>query len=99
MLSAAAAAGFGASGPVARASGLDLDLRRDEPYLAYGELTVPVVTRTAGDAHARFEVLLDQLYVSLDLAEQCLARVDQLTGPVNVRLPKVVKAPEGHTHA
>ena len=99
VLSAEQAAGYGASGPVARASGLDLDLRRDEPYLAYGELSVPVVTRTAGDAHARFECLLDQIFVSLDLARNCLDRVDRLTGPVNVRLPKVVRAPEGHTYA
>ncbi|WP_326549866.1 NADH-quinone oxidoreductase subunit D [Micromonospora sp. NBC_01813] len=99
VLDADTAAAFGASGPVARASGLDLDLRRDEPYLAYGELDVPVVTRSTGDCHARFEVLLDQVYVSLDLARRCLDRVDQLTGPVNVRLPKVVKAPEGHTYA
>ncbi|MDG6100703.1 NADH-quinone oxidoreductase subunit D [Dactylosporangium aurantiacum] len=99
VLSAADAAAFGASGPVARASGLDFDLRRDEPYLAYGSLTVPVVTRTAGDCHARFEVLLDQVYASLDLAQACLDEVDKVTGPVNVRLPKVVKAPEGHTYA
>ena len=99
VLPADAAAAFGASGPVARASGLDIDLRRDEPYVAYGRLDVPVVTRTAGDCHARFEVLLDQVYVSLDLAEQCLTQVDEISGPVNVRLPKVVKAPEGHTYA
>jgi NADH-quinone oxidoreductase subunit D len=99
VLSAADAAAYGASGPVARASGLDFDLRRDEPYLAYGSLDVPVVTRTAGDCHSRFECLLDQVYVSLDLAEACLTHVDTLTGPVNVRLPKVVKAPEGHTYA
>jgi NADH-quinone oxidoreductase subunit D len=99
VLSAAAAAAYGASGPVARASGLDIDLRRDEPYLAYGQLDVPVVTRSAGDAHARFEVLLDQVYVSLDLANACLDRVDRISGPVNVRLPKVVRAPEGHTYA
>src|SRR5215468_8971748 len=99
VLPAASAAAFGASGPVARASGLDIDLRRDEPYVAYDRLDVPVVTRTAGDCHARFEVLLDQVYVSLDLAEQCLTHVDAVSGPVNVRLPKVVKAPEGHTYA
>jgi NADH-quinone oxidoreductase subunit D len=99
VLPAASAAAFGASGPVARASGLDFDLRRDEPYLAYGSLAVPVVTRTAGDCHSRFEVLLEQVYVSLDLAQACLDRVDQIRGPVNVRLPKVVKAPEGHTYA
>ena len=58
-----------------------------------------MVTRTTGDCHARFECLLDQVYASLDMAETCLAKVDQLTGPVNVRLPKIVKAPEGHTYA
>ena len=47
----------------------------------------------------RFECLLDQVYVSLDLASACLNHVDRLSGPVNVRLPKVVKAPEGHTYA
>jgi NADH-quinone oxidoreductase subunit D len=99
VLPAGTAAAYGASGPVARASGLDIDLRRDEPYLAYGQLDVPVVTRTAGDAHARFEVLLEQVYVSLDLATACLDRVDRISGPVNIRLPKVVKAPEGHTYA
>src|SRR5262249_10907892 len=91
--SAADAAGYGASGPVGRASGLGLDLRRDEPYLAYGSLSVPLVTRAAGDCHARFEVLLEQVWVSLDLAEECLTRVDAVSGPVNVRLPKVVRAP------
>ncbi|MEV0267595.1 NADH-quinone oxidoreductase subunit D [Hamadaea sp. NPDC050747] len=99
VLTAEQAAAYGASGPVGRASGLDFDLRRDDPYLAYDQLDVPVVTRTAGDCHARFEVLLDQVYVSLDLAEQCLDRFDRTSGPVNVRLPKVVKAPEGHTYA
>jgi NADH-quinone oxidoreductase subunit D len=99
VLTAAQAAAYGASGPVGRASGLDFDLRRDEPYLAYGSLNVPVVTRTAGDCHSRFEVMLDQVYASLDLAEQCLEQADRITGPVNVRLPKVVKAPEGHTYA
>ncbi len=99
VLSAETAADYGVSGPAARASGMDFDLRRDEPYLAYDQLDVPIVTRTSGDCHARFECLLDQVYVSLDLAQQCLDKVDTVTGPVNVRLPKVVKAPEGQTYA
>ncbi|WP_049568617.1 NADH-quinone oxidoreductase subunit D [Nonomuraea sp. SBT364] len=91
---------YGVSGPIARASGVDLDLRRDQPYLAYAELPVKVVTRTAGDCHARFEVLLEQLKVSLDLADACVARLRDLPqGPVNQRLPKVLKVPEGHTYA
>jgi NADH-quinone oxidoreductase subunit D len=93
---------YGASGPIARASGVDLDLRRDDPYLAYGELgdVLRVVTRTAGDCQARFECLLDQAYVALDIAEACARRLMELPpGPINVRLPKVLKAPEGHTYA
>ena len=99
VLSLADAKAYGVSGPVGRASGLDVDLRRDEPYLAYGQLPVRVVTRTAGDALARYECVLDQVHTSLDLAEAVLDRLDQIGGPVNVRLPKVVKAPEGHTYA
>jgi NADH-quinone oxidoreductase subunit D len=91
---------YGVSGPIARASGVDFDLRRDEPYLAYGELDVPVVTRTDGDCLARFECLLEQAYVSLNLADACLDRLATLPpGPINTRLPKVLKVPEGATYA
>ena len=97
VLPAADVLAYGVSGPVARASGVALDLRRDEPYLAYGSLDVPLVTRTEGDAHARFCCVVDQLVVSLDLAEQCLVRLPP--GPVSLRLPKTVRAPEGTTYA
>ncbi len=92
---------YGVSGPIARASGVDFDLRRDEPYLAYGELgdVLRVVTRQEGDCLARFECLLEQTRNSLDLADACLDRIAGLpTGPINQRLPKVLKAPEGHTY-
>ncbi|MGW6793597.1 NADH-quinone oxidoreductase subunit D [Streptomyces chartreusis] len=93
---------YGVSGPIARASGVDFDLRRDEPYLAYGELgdVLRVVTRQQGDCLARFECLLEQTHVALDLADACLDRLAELApGPINQRLPKVLKAPEGHTYA
>jgi NADH-quinone oxidoreductase subunit D len=100
VLSPADVKAYGVSGPVARASGVDFDLRRDDPYLAYGALgdELRVVTRTAGDCHARFECLLDQAYASLDLADAILDRLPEIGGPVNVRLPKTVKAPEGATY-
>ncbi|MEZ0068847.1 NADH-quinone oxidoreductase subunit D [Streptacidiphilus sp. MAP12-20] len=93
---------YGVSGPIARASGVDFDLRRDEPYLAYGELAdvLRVPVRQSGDCLARFECLLEQLHNSLDLADACLDRIAELPpGPINQRLPKVLKAPEGATYA
>ncbi|WP_030906349.1 NADH-quinone oxidoreductase subunit D [Streptomyces sp. NRRL F-5126] len=93
---------YGVTGPIARASGVDFDLRRDEPYLAYGELrdVLSVVTRDEGDCLARFECLLEQTHNSLALADACLDRLAGLApGPINQRLPKVLKAPEGHTYA
>jgi len=98
------AAAYGVSGPIARASGVDLDLRRDEPYLAYGTLFGAggpgrVVTRTEGDALARLECLLEQVKVSLDLSDACVDTLRSLPpGPVNVRLPKVLRVPEGRRY-
>jgi len=104
VLDAATCATYGVSGPIARASGLDIDLRRDAPSLAYAELFGPsgpgrVVTRTEGDCLARLEVLLEQVRVSLDLADACVDRLAALpAGPVNQRLPKVLKVPEGEIY-
>jgi len=93
---------YGVSGPAARACGVDFDLRRDEPYLAYGELAgvLRVVTRPEGDCLARFECLLDQVGASLDLVDACASRLAGLPpGPLSARLPKVFKVPEGHAYA
>ena len=104
VLDTATVQAYGVSGPIARASGLDVDLRRDAPYLAYGELFGEdgpgrVVTRTDGDCLARLEVLLEQVRVSLDLVEHCLTVLGSMAaGPVNQRLPKVLKVPEGETY-
>src|SRR5215467_6655077 len=93
---------YGVSGPAARACGVDFDLRRDEPYLAYGELgaVLRVPTGTAGDCLARFECLRDQLVVALELAQECAVRLSRMPqGPLSARLPKVFKVPEGHAYA
>jgi NADH-quinone oxidoreductase subunit D len=104
VLSAEAIHAYGVSGPIARASGVDFDLRRDEPYLAYPQLFRPggrgrVVTRKEGDCYARFSVLSEQVSVSLDMADACVDQLRSLpAGPINMRLPKVLKVPEGHTY-
>ena len=104
VLPAETVAAHGVSGPIARASGLDVDLRRDTPYLAYDQVFGPdgpgrVVTRTEGDSLARLEVLLEQVHVSLDIARYCTDVLGSLPrGPINVKLPKVVRVPEGEIY-
>lgn len=84
---------LGASGPVARASGVDLDLRRDDPYLPYPDFLVPVAGE--GDAAARLRLLVDELAVSAALLAGAAERLADSAGePVNVRLPKVLRVPE-----
>lgn len=90
------------AGPVGRASGLDRDLRRDAPYLAYVGLTdlLTVAVRTEGDIPARYAVLADQVPVSARLALACVDALRGLEGePIDVRLPKVVRIPEGVSYA
>jgi NADH-quinone oxidoreductase subunit D len=97
VLPLALAESFGAGGPVGRASGLALDVRVDDPYAGYGSLEVAVVTRSAGDCRARYEVLVAETRASLELVLDALGSLP--AGPVNVRLPKTVRVPEGESYA
>lgn len=62
----------GATGPVERASGVDRDSRRDQPYGAYPELPLQVALREGCDAHARQQVRIDELGYSLELMHHVL---------------------------
>ena len=57
----------GATGPIERASGLDRDLRRDQPYAAYAELPLKVALREGGDAHARQQVRIAEIANSIEM--------------------------------
>ena len=91
------ALGHGASGPVLRGSGIDLDLRRDDPTLPYPPFEVPVAS--AGDAAARVRLLVEEIRVSVGLVGWACTQLEESTGqPVSVRLPKVVRVPEGTSY-
>lgn len=60
----------GASGPIARACGIDWDLRRDFPYEAYGELEFDVPLADEGDVYARYQVRMAEMRESLRIIEQ-----------------------------
>jgi len=79
-------------GPMARASGVDVDLRRDAPYAAYRDLHLRVVTAHGGDVWARTQVRVEEVFESLHLCRQL---VEQMPGgPVTVRAPRRVPAGE-----
>lgn len=85
----------GLGGPLARASAVDRDLRQDQPYAAYDELDVQVVTQTGGDTFARWVVLLLEVFESLRLLEAAVQHLP--AGPV--RLEGVPQFPSGRTQS
>ena len=84
---------YGVSGPTLHATGVPEDARVTEPYEKYDAVDVHVPRGTNGDSFDRFMMLVDRIDASLDIIEQVLGSIPP--GPVNVKLPKVVKAPEG----
>jgi Ni,Fe-hydrogenase III large subunit/Ni,Fe-hydrogenase III component G len=66
------AMGLNVVGPVARASGIDRDVRRDHPYAAYARLNFLVPKQTAGDVNARMRLKMDEVRESFSIVEQAL---------------------------
>ena len=91
---------FGVSGPAARASGVDLDLRLQLPYLAYRDLAdlIAPPARRSGDAQSRLSVLAEELAISASLIIACTDRLKELPGPVSVDLGKIIRVPEGEVY-
>jgi NADH-quinone oxidoreductase subunit D len=70
------------TGPIARASGVVRDLRKDEPYLAYGDLDFRVICAKSGDCYARFLVRMEEMLESLKIVHQAIENLP--AGPINV---------------
>ena len=73
---------MGVTGPLARASGVLRDLRKDEPYLAYPDLDFKVIASKDGDCYARYLVRMQEMLESVKIIEQCLDNIPG--GPVNI---------------
>ena len=83
---------YGAVGPTARASGVDYDTRRDDPYLAYDQIPWKVVTDTDGDVFGRTRVRIGELKESLGMVRYCIENLPE--GPVRTPVPKTAPAGE-----
>jgi NADH-quinone oxidoreductase subunit D len=94
---------YGFTGPMARSAGIDLDLRRDEPYFVYDRFQFEVPLGETGDNLDRYDVRMREMEQSLRIAEQALATLPG--GAINVDASgKIIEAREmvdqakvGHT--
>jgi NADH-quinone oxidoreductase subunit D len=80
------------SGPIARASGVVRDLRKDEPYLAYPDFDFQVVCAREGDCYARYLVRIEEMRESLKIVEQAIENLP--SGPVNVDVESKAVLPD-----
>jgi NADH-quinone oxidoreductase subunit D len=76
LLSADDAIALGQSGPVLRASGVDWDLRKAQPYLAYDQVDFGVPVYHGGDVYDRYKVRVDEMRESTRIVAQCLDRLE-----------------------
>src|SRR5262249_8605099 len=83
---------FSCTGPIARASGVVRDLRKDEPYLAYPELDFKVGCAREGDCLARYLVRMEEMLESLKIVHQAVENLPR--GPVNVDMDSKVILPD-----
>jgi Ni,Fe-hydrogenase III large subunit/Ni,Fe-hydrogenase III component G len=79
-------------GPVARGSGVDIDVRKDEPYEAYGEIPFKEIVYNAGDTWARMNVRMDEVEESINIIEYAMDHLP--SGAFRVDVPRSVPAGE-----
>jgi NADH-quinone oxidoreductase subunit D len=84
---------YGATGPVLRGSGIQYDVRKNEPYSVYPELDFDIPCYPEGDSMARYMVRMDEITQSLRIIEQALDKLPE--GPVNAKVPKMLKPGAG----
>ncbi len=96
LLSADDAIALGQSGPVVRASGVDWDLRRDMPYLAYDEVDFDVPVYGHGDVYDRYRVHMEEMRQSVRIIAQCVDRLEEMEGEPWIADDRKVVLPPRH---
>lgn len=91
------AIGYAASGPVARGSGINFDLRRASPYEVYDRLEFEVPVFHECDVMARYKVRIEEMRQCVRIIEQCFR--DMPEGEIMTKLPKIFKPPAGEAYS
>jgi NADH-quinone oxidoreductase subunit D len=87
---------YGVSGPIARGSGIDIDVRKDEPYMGYEQFAFDVPNAPNGDCFDRFWVLVHEVVESAKIVEQAIEGLP--AGPILGKVPRVIQAPKGEVY-
>jgi len=88
QISGADAVALGLSGPSLRASGVNWDIRKAQPYSSYDKFEFNVPTRTEGDVYARYLVRVDEVRESLKIVRQAMDGLPE--GPIKANAPHIV---------
>lgn len=91
------AVAFGLVGPIARAAGVDYDVRKAFPYLGYDTFDFSVPTQTDGDAYARYIVRVAEMRESVKICRQALERITP-AGPWAVDDPRITPPPKDRVY-
>ena len=78
---------LGVVGPVARGSGLDIDVRKNTPYLVYPDLYFDIVKEQDNDVWSRAMVRVREVFESIRLLRQCLDKLPD--GPLAVHMERI----------
>ncbi len=78
---------LGLGGPNLRGSGVDWDMRRDDPYEIYDRVKFDVIVRENGDTYDRWKCRIDEMRESVKIIEQCVEQMPD--GPVKVDIPEI----------
>jgi NADH:ubiquinone oxidoreductase subunit D len=97
VLSKERAIALGCSGPVLRASGSNYDVRKNDPYSIYSSLDFNVPVSNDGDCYARYVVRMLEIYESMKILEQCIAKFP--SGPYRSAPKPSYKLPSGSYYA
>ncbi len=95
-ISAEAAIAVGLCGPTLRGSGVARDVRKDEPYAAYGEIPFDIPVGGHGDTYDRYLVRLEEMRQSIHLIRRAVEGLPE--GPVMAKVPRLIKPPAGETY-
>ena len=86
---------YGITGPIARASGIDRDLRKVSPYLAYDKVDFDISIENEGDTYSRFVVRIREILESIKIIRQCIK--DLPSGPYKTAVPWIIRIPKKDT--